>query len=263
VHPVLFHIGAVVIPAYGALAAVGVLIGLFLAQRTARALGLDQAQVWNLSIIALFTALVGQRLLLVAINLSALAKHPSWALAMAMVHHPLLAAAGAGAGFVAAWLYARRKRMPLLLTADALAAPLSIGLAFEQLGALLAGSGWGVDAPQGLPFAVTYTSMLAARWSGTPLGMPLYPVQAYAAIGFLLLALAAFLGLRWRRQPGDLAGAWLMGFGTVVYCTEIWRDTEGRGRLLHGALDGPQVAAMATVIVGAWLLMERTLQNEK
>lgn len=254
--------GAVVIPAYGALAAVGVLLGLFLAQRTARALVLDQAKIWNLCVLALLAALLGQRLLLVAMNLDALRHHPSWAWALTMVHHPLLAAAGALAAVLTAWIYARRQHLPLLTAADALAAPLSLGLAFEQCGALLAGSGWGVDAAEHLPWAVTYTSTLAARWCGTPLGMPLHPVQAYAALGFLLLALAAFAGLRQGRQPGDVAGAWLMGFGTVLYLTELWRDPEGRGRLLQGAIDGPQLAALAAVIAGAWLLAERTAEHE-
>ncbi len=34
-------------------------------------------------------------------------------------------------------------------------------------------------------WAVIYTSPLAARWSGTPLGIPLHPVQGYAALAFL------------------------------------------------------------------------------
>jgi len=180
------------IPAYGALAAVGMLAGLLLAQRTARRLGLDQAQVWNLCVVALFAALLGQRALLVALHWSVLQQHPAWALALAMVHSPLLAGAGVLAGAGAAGLYACWKRLPLAATADALAAPLSLGLFFEQCGALLAGSGWGLEAPANLPWAVTYTSTLAARWSGTPLGVPLHPVQAYAALGFLLLALGAY-----------------------------------------------------------------------
>jgi phosphatidylglycerol:prolipoprotein diacylglycerol transferase len=261
VHPVLFHIGAVVIPAYGALAALGVLAGLFAAERAARIAGLNAAAVWNLCVIALFTALAVERLLLVVANFAVLRVHPTWAFALAMVHHPLLAAVGAWAGILAAVFFARRKALPLRATADVLAGPLALGLAFEQLGALLAGSGWGVDAPEGLPWAVTYTSTLAARWSGTPLGVALHPVQAYAAVGFFLLAVLAFVGLRWRRQEGDVAGAWLMGFGVVVFWTELWRDAVGRGRLLHGALDGTQAGAVAAVLAGAWLLRERAVNT--
>jgi hypothetical protein len=52
-----------------------------------------------------------------------------------------------------------------------------------------------------------------------------------------------------------------MGAGTAIYITELWRDPEGRGAMLigalHGALDGPQIAAVLLVIAGALVLRER------
>ena len=59
------------------------------------------------------------------------------------------------------------------------------------------------------------------------------------------------------RRAGDLAGMGLMGGGVTVYITELWRDTEGRGAMFNGALDGPQLGAIALVIVGAVVLLER------
>jgi hypothetical protein len=50
---------------------------------------------------------------------------------------------------------------------------------------------------------------------------------------------------------------WLVGAGVAIYITELWRDTEGRGSLLDGALDGPQVAAIVFVLAGALVLLER------
>ncbi|MDR3773875.1 MAG: prolipoprotein diacylglyceryl transferase [Terracidiphilus sp.] len=254
-HPVLFHIGSILIPSYGAVSALGVVLALFLAQRTARIAQGNAAQVWNLCVIALFAALAGQRLLLIALNWSDLSRHPGWMLAIAMIHHPLLAAAGALAGVTAAAVYARRKHLPLAATADALAAPLALGLAFEQMGALLAGSGYGVAAS--VRWAVIYTNPLAARWSGTPLGTPLHPVQAYAALAFLTLSIFLLVWLPARRRAGDVAGLGLMGLGVAVYITELWRDSEGRGTLLGGALDGPQAAAILVVLAGGFVLMER------
>jgi phosphatidylglycerol:prolipoprotein diacylglycerol transferase len=262
VHPVLFHIGSVLIPSYGAIGALGVLAALFLAQRTARPAGVNPAHVWNLCILAVFAALAGQRLTLIIANWSALRLHPAWALGLAMVHHPLLTGAGALAALaVSAW-YVRWQKMSALATADALAAPLAIGLAFEQFGALLAGSGFGTDADPKLPWAVTYSSTLAYRWSGTPLGVPLHPVQAYAAISFLTLAIFLVMWIPMRRQRGDLAGICLMGLGTVIYLTEIWRDPEGRGLILRGALDGPQIVAVVFVIAAGFILRERKPHTE-
>ena len=253
-HPVLFHFGAILIHAYGVMAALGVLLALFLAQRTAQIAGVNPNQVWNLSVIAVFAALASSRLLLILVNLSDLRSHPRWMLALAMIHHPLPAGVGALAGLVAAVLYARWRQLPIATTADALAAPIALGLSFEQIGALLAGSGYGAETS--VRWAVTYNHPLAALWSGTPLGVPLHPVQAYAALMELTLALLLLLWLPVRRRAGDVAGIALLGFGVVLFVTEFWRDREGRGALLGGALDGPQVAAVLMLLLGALLLAD-------
>jgi phosphatidylglycerol:prolipoprotein diacylglycerol transferase len=255
VHPVLFHIGSLYIPTYGALSALGVLLALFLVLRTARITQVNAAHVWNLCVVALFAALVAQRLLLIAVNLSDLRRHPAWMLELAMIHHPLLAGAGTLAGAAAAAAYARWQHMPVAATADALAAPLALGLAVEQLGALMSGAGYGTETS--VRWAVTYNDILAARWSGTPLGVPLHPVQAYAALAFLTLSIFLVVWLPAQRRQGDVAGLWLIGAGVSMYITELWRDSEGRGTLLNGALDGPQAAAILFVLAGAIVLMER------
>jgi phosphatidylglycerol:prolipoprotein diacylglycerol transferase len=263
VHPVLFHFGAILIPAYGAVAALGVLLALLLAQRTARIVGANPNLVWNLSVIAIFAALGASRLLLVLVNLGDLRQHPRWMLGLAMIHHPLLAGVGALAGLAAAISYTRWQKMPLLQTADALAAPLALGLAFEQIGSLLAGSGYGTEAGAGIAarWAVTYSHPLAALWSGTPLGVALHPVQAYAALADLTLALLILLWLTGRRRAGDVSGMALMGFGVALYVTEFWRDPGGRGALFGGALDGPQAASVFLVLVGAFLLADWKMRH--
>jgi hypothetical protein len=65
------------------------------------------------------------------------------------------------------------------------------------------------------------------------------------------------VGLPVRRQEGDGAGLALLGIGVAVFITEFWRDPEGRGALLGGALDGPQAAAVLLVLAGGLALLER------
>jgi phosphatidylglycerol:prolipoprotein diacylglycerol transferase len=90
------------------------------------------------------------------------------------------------------------------------------------------------------------------------MGVALHPVQGYAALGFLTLAIFLLVWLPYRRQAGDVAGLLLLGAGVVIFVTEFWRDSEGRGAMLGGALDGPQLAAAALVVVGGLVLLERT-----
>ena len=254
-YPVLFHIGAFVIPSYGALAALGVLAALTVALHTSRKLGLDPNKVWNLCVVVLFTSLAGSRLLLVIANRSLLRHHPLWILSLAMVHHPLLAAIGTLLALVVAVLYATWQRLPFYSTADALAAPLAFGLALEQFGALLSGAGYGTGTH--VPWAVTYTHPLAARWSDAPLGIPVHPVQAYVGICFLFIALLLLFLLPRRRQNGDLAGIFLMAAGVILFVTEFWRDPIGRGAVFGGFLKAPQAVGIIAVLVGSLLLLER------
>jgi phosphatidylglycerol---prolipoprotein diacylglyceryl transferase len=259
VHPVLFHIGALVIPSYGAIAAAGVLLALMLALYTARKLHIDPNKIWNLSILMLFTALLGSRLLLVIANWTVLRHHPLWLLGLAMIHHPLLAAIGCFMALAVGALYVRRNHVPFRLAADALAAPAALGLGAEQIGALFAGSGYGTGTH--LPWAVIYTDVLADRWSGAPLGIPVHPVQAYAALCFFAIAIGLILWLPRHRQHGDLAGIFLMATGVTLFITEFWRDPIGRGAMLGGIIKGPQAAGIVFVLVGAFILLERPSQQ--
>ena len=258
-HPVLFKLGVFLIPSYGALAAAGVLVALVLAQRTARSAAVSPAHVWNVCVIALFTALVGSRLVLAAANWRDVIRHPMWMIGLATIHNPWVAGAGIFIGGLAGFVYMRWQHLPIPAVLDALAAPLTVGLALEQVGALLAGAGYGTDTS--VRWAVVYTHPLAARWSGTPLGIPLHPVQAYAALAYATLALFLLVAMPMRRQAGDVAGVALIGIGISLYITEFWRDPEGRGQILRGALDAPQVAAIVLVLLGAWLLRERPVQT--
>jgi phosphatidylglycerol---prolipoprotein diacylglyceryl transferase len=255
VYPVLFHIGPLVVPSYGVMSALGVLACLGLLLRTAQITSLNPNLLWNLTILALCAAIVGSRLLLVALNWTILKSHPGWLLGLAMVHHPLLAGIGSMFAAAAAVPYARRRQLPFWTTADAFAAPVCLGFAFEELGALLEGSGYGTST--NVRWAVTYTNPLAARWSGAPLFVPVHPVQAYAAISFFIIALVLFAWTPHRRQEGDVMGIGLMAAGAMVFFTEFWRDPEGRGAILDGACNIVQVVAAGCVLVAALSLLQR------
>ena len=256
-HPVLIQFGSLVIPSYGACAALGVLFALWLAQTTAKRSGIEPRHAWNMLVLAVFASLALSRLVLILMNLADLRRHPAWLLAVAMVHHPLLAAVGIAGAASAMLIYVRWAGLPLLAAADCLAAPVTLGAAAEQIGALMAGSDFGREsASSTMVAAITYSSELAARWSGTPLGIPLYPVQAYAAVGAILLA--AILSC-WQMLPhrrGDVTGVWLMGSGVLLFVTEIFRDWEGRGALLSGVVDIPQLVGLGMVLLGGVTLLD-------
>jgi phosphatidylglycerol:prolipoprotein diacylglycerol transferase len=178
-----------------------------------------------------------------------------WMIGLATIHSPWLAGAGVLIGGLTAFAYMRWQHLPCMATLDALAPPLTIGLALEQVGALLAGAGFGTETT--VRWAIVYTHPLAHRWSGTPLGIPLHPVQAYAALAYATLAVLLLVAMPMRRQAGDIAGVALIGIAVSLYITEFWREPAGRGPVLRGALDAPQVAAIVLVAAGGLVLMQR------
>ena len=60
-------------------------------------------------------------------------------------------------------------------------------------------------------WAVTYNDPLAARWSGTPLGVPLHPVQAYSALVFLTLSIFLLVWLPAQQAAGRCGGSLAVG----------------------------------------------------
>ncbi len=245
------------------MAALGVLLALALSQRTARIAGVNPGQVWNLCIVALFAALVASRLLLVLVNWSELRLHPAWMLGLAMIHHPLLAGAGGLAGVdgrravCALAAICRLERQPMC---------------------------WPRRWPWGWP-----SSNWARCWPGRATGLKLGPqcaglsptpssgraLERHAAgrsaasgagvcgAGFLTIAIGLLVWLPMRRQQrrcGRAGSACRPAWR--IYLTEMWRDTEGRGALLGGALDGPQMAAIVLVLAGALMLLERKGTNK-
>ena len=191
VHPVLFHIGAVLIPSYGALAAVGVLLALVLALRTARMAGpesrsgLEPVHRGAVCRVARLSGCCWSLL-----NWSALRLHPQW-----------LLGAGHDSSSSAGWLWARWRallpRVAYALAATAARGPQPMPWPRRwRWGWPL--SSWAPCWPGPATERETTCALgchlhhpLAARWSGTPLGVPLHPVQAYAAMAFLTLSSAA------------------------------------------------------------------------
>jgi phosphatidylglycerol---prolipoprotein diacylglyceryl transferase len=255
VHPLLFHLGPILVPTYGALVAVAVLVALSCASWSARRLQLDSNAVWNLGVLAIFTSLVASRLFLVLFNFHDLRKFPLWLLGLAMIPNSLIATLGIAVGAITAFFYARKTRLPLLPLADCLAPAIALGYSIELVGCFAAGSAYG--SPTNVAWAVTYHSRLAAIWSGTPLGIPLHPVQLYEATAVFLLGSALLWRLPRREQAGEVGGFFLFVTGLTHFLCELFRGDSGRFRPFGGFMTIAQIFAVLMVLAGGLLLRKR------
>jgi phosphatidylglycerol:prolipoprotein diacylglycerol transferase len=252
VHPHLFQFGRLVLPTYGFLVALGTILSLMVCVRTARLLSLDTDKIWNLALLAIFTTLVGSRLLAILLQWP---HYGTRALSVGFTGAPGFGVGPVGLAIALATsvLYALHAGLPIRRTADAFAPSLALGSSVASIGCLEAGCDYGT--PTRLPWAVVFNSPAAVP--GTPLGVPLHPTQVYAS----LVDFALFVVLLWLlhrpHYDGEILGAWLFLGGLSGFLLAFLRGDGGNGVLFSGLITVTQLVAAAMVLGGGLLWLHR------
>jgi phosphatidylglycerol:prolipoprotein diacylglycerol transferase len=252
--PNLFQIGNFFLPTYGLLVTLGFLAALWMAARLGRRSGLDWDTVLNLGIYAGLAALIGAKLLLIALDFKYYLRYPSELFSMSTLRAGGIFYGGLVLALATAFLYMRRKKLPGLVTADAFAPGLALGHAIGRLGCFAAGCCWG--APTHLPWAVTFTNPVSEQRVGVPLGVPLHPTQLYESLAEALI----FLILYWRfarpHRPGAIIGLYLALYSSARFLIEFVRAHD-QMNAYYGPLVIEQWIALALVALGVWLMARR------
>src|SRR5271155_5276056 len=113
-HPEILHLGRLILPTFGVLAALGLMSALALSLRTATLVGLNPDRQWNAGLFSLIAAFLLSRLLLVVSNLHSFLSYPLLLLAV-----PSLTPIGVLLTFLATLLYLWLLQIPILSTFDA------------------------------------------------------------------------------------------------------------------------------------------------
>jgi phosphatidylglycerol---prolipoprotein diacylglyceryl transferase len=254
-HPILFNVGNWPVYSYGVLLALAYLAGLQLAVIRARKAGLDGAKVMDLGIYLIIAALVGAKLMLIAVDFQYFRNQPRELLSLVraggVFYGGLLAAFG-----VALWLV-RRYKLPVWTTADLIAPGIALGHIIGRFGCLLAGCCYG--RPTTVPWAIMFTDPVAASNVGTPLQVPLHPTQLYdAGAEALILAVLLFTERRGRPFPGRTFWLYMLLYAISRFIIEYFRGDE------RGAVFGLSTSQFVSVIlvpvsiVMMWRLRNRT-----
>jgi phosphatidylglycerol:prolipoprotein diacylglycerol transferase len=250
-YPRFFQFGHFAIPTYGVFIAIAVVGALALLLYFARRLSLNPNKLWNVGLIAILTALIAERLLVVVAYFSAFREHPFWVLGLASNRLPAawIAPAALLLGLAAATLYVLADGLPFLRVLDCGALAATLPLAIGAVGAFLAGAHYGLPTTSG--WSVTYTSPFAFLWYGTPLAVRLYAVQLYAALAFVAIFLVLLWWLPRRKQDGELAGGWLFFAGLAGSFLDFYRPPSQSHFWIH------QPLFVAMVVAGGALLLRR------
>jgi phosphatidylglycerol:prolipoprotein diacylglycerol transferase len=254
VFPRLFEIGGFGLPTYGALVALGVLVGLWISVRNSRKQGINPENAWDFGIAVVLAGIVGSKVLYILVDWHTYAEHPREIFSLATLQAGGVFSGGLIASFaVAAW-FLRKHHMPALATCDAFSPGLAMGHAIGRLGCFAAGCCWG--KPTHHFWGVTFTNPLANQLVGTPLNEALEPTQLFESAVELSIFFVLTWLLRRRKFDGQVFGGYLFLYGIARFFLEFLRDDPGRGSVFGGVMSGTQLIAIGLVLSGGliWYL---------
>lgn len=154
-------------------------------------------------------------------------------------------------GVIAAMaLYARKRGCSFLEVTDLIAPCVPTGLASGRMGNFINGELWGRAADPSLPWAMVFPQ------SGSALAR--HPSQLYQfALEGLLLFVLLWLYARQPRALGRVSGAFLVGYGSLRFVVEFFREPDAFLGLLALGLSMGQWLCLPMVGIGVWLMRRR------
>jgi phosphatidylglycerol:prolipoprotein diacylglycerol transferase len=254
VHPVFIRIGPLSIHTYGVLVAAAFLLGFSLAVRQGKKQGIPPERIIDIGFYALLAAIVGSRLLFVAINAGHYLKHPLdvmkiWEGGLVFYGGLLLAVP------VALW-YIRKHSLDMGSLMDIFAPSMAIGHAVGRLGCFFAGCCYG--KPAGVPWAVTFLDPECLARTG----IPLHPTQLYESLGEFLNFLILITLRRWQSFKGQLFWTYIVLYSALRFTVEFFRGDAARGYVVAGISVSQGISliiGLAAVVVIAKRIRHKTV----
>ena len=252
-HPILFEIGPLTIRTYGLLLAVSFMVGIILALRRARARGLNQNKMINMSLLIMLAGIVGARIMYVIPHWNEFSANPL------DIVSPFQSSGSIGltgltmyGGFIAAVLvsilYLRMNRLSVWKACDAFAPSIALGIGISRVGCFMNGCCFGLPTESVL--GVVFPAFSAAG-SFYP-DVHLHPAQLYnAALGFGLFGLLLWLD-RKPRFDGFVFAVLLIGEPVTRFFVDLFRYYESSMTL--GGLGGA-VGMMLSVNQGISIML--------
>ena len=240
--PVLLQLGPLQIRWYGIIFLLGFIIAYFWLQheRKQGRLALSRDDISDLLFYLFVGVLVGSRFFAVFIWEPAYYfAHPGKILAVweggLAFHGGLIGAA------IAAWLFSRKKNIPLAALADTLTLPAVLGLAFGRIANFINGELWGTATNVAL--CVNFPGVEGCR----------HPTQMYYALKrFIVFGILLLLAQKSERKPGFLFWSMVALFGIGRFIIDFFKDDPIIGLLTMG-----QYLSLGMLIVSSWMLLSR------
>lgn len=235
------------IKTWGLLLAVSFGVGILLSLRRGRARGLDPDTILDAAFTVMVSSIIGVRLFFVLTHLDAF--DPWWEVFL-LWRGGLTLYGGILAAIVAVLWFCRRRRIPFLRLADALAPQVVLGIGITRLGCFLNGCCYG--APTDGPLGVVFPASCQAGQAHP--GVPLHPAQLYSSAGGFLVWGLLLLWERWDRREGGTFGRFLILYGVARSLADLFRSYE-EGAVLALGLTTSQLISAGLILVGVAVLV--------
>ena len=247
---------------YGAMLALGFLVGIIIAILNGRKEGVKGEHVINLSLLIIISSIVGSHLLHIL-------------MADGAEDASALAFAGGGFAFYGGYIaavavsiaYCRHKQIPFMRMADTMTPSIALGLAFGRTGCTMAGCCWGRPIHTPLPdWALSivdfdWPKSLALRFMNTdalaPVGQDLVPTEILLGLSGVLIFLILQFAFRPRKTWTGQLFAWFLVFYAIE--RSFWETFRGdpRGMYFGETVSTSQLVSNPILALGIWLIVRQ------
>ena len=246
-HPVLVKIGSFELASYGLMTALAYMAAAWYLYKRLHYIKLDKDTFWNIIFIAFVSALLGAKLLYIIVSWQEMGATFTERLVYAAKNfrYGFVFFGGAVTAIVALLIYLKKKKLPVLPTADFFIVALPIGHAIGRVGCFLAGCCYG--KPTDLPWGVTFTdphSLVAPQYLGTT---PLHPTQLYEVAANLILFFVLQYYYKKTHKNGAVLAAYIIGYCVIRFVIEFFRG-DFRGEYLWGLSPSQLIAVLAIAV---------------
>ena len=254
-YPIAFNIFGKSIHFYGVCIALGFICATLVMLYKRNRAGMTADQIFDLAIIALFTGIIGARLLHVIQNWES-GNGLLWI--FRIDQGGLVFYGGFLLAITCCCIYARKKKISMPALLDVTSPAIAIGHAFGRIGCFLQGCCFGKAAPADAWYAVRYPyhpeSSIDPRMI-LPDGytQALYPTQIWESLANFILCGVLLLLCKKLRRPGQIAGVYLITYAVIRFILEFFRGDNPE--LMLGLTTSQNIALFLMIPIGSILLV--------
>jgi phosphatidylglycerol:prolipoprotein diacylglycerol transferase len=226
-HPILVKLGRLEIFSYGVMLALSFLIGIFWAMRRAEKRGLDKNLIMDLSVMIAISAIIGSRFLYVVTHLDEFKGR--WLDTINPLQSTgeigiagLTMLGGVVLAIAVVVVFAKKKKMNLLVLCDVLAPMFALGIFLTRIGCFLNGCCFG--KPCNLPWGMIFP--LVSPAGSIFQGVRIHPTQLYSSFAGLVLTMTLIWLDRKPRFDGFITALFFIAYGAGRFLVDFLRYYE-------------------------------------